>query len=98
MINNSIIFFLVYYIYFGISLFLISLKLKKTEIIFKAKHKDMILNRILKKEFNKNLNNFLNIIQKLLNKKKMINLLKLGIPLLLELCTYIHFSLKIEKL
>lgn len=41
-------------------------------MIFKAKYKDIVLNKILKKRFDKNLDNFLNIIQKLSNKKKRL--------------------------
>lgn len=77
MVNNFITFIVRYYIYFGSFLFLISLKSKRIETIFETKNKNMIPNHILKKGSKKNLNDFLDIIQKLLNKKKyLINTLK----------------------
>lgn len=77
MINNSIIFFLGYYTYFDALLSLTPPKLQKTKIISKAKYGDIIPNQILKRGFNKNLDDFLNIIQKLSNKKRqLINISK----------------------
>lgn len=50
MIKYSIVFFPRDCIHFGAFLFLILLKPKRLETIFKAKHKDMISNHIFKKE------------------------------------------------
>lgn len=68
-IKDSITFSL---INFGIFLFLMFLKLKGIKSFFEVKYKDIISNLILKKRLKKNLNNFLSIIKKLLNKKKRL--------------------------
>lgn len=53
-------------------LFPIPLKSKKIEIISEAKYEDIVSKRILKKRSKENLDDFLNIIQKLSNKKRQL--------------------------
>lgn len=71
-IDDFILFFLRYHKYLDTSLSLIPLKPKRIEKILEAKYKNMIPKHILKKGSKENLDNFLNIIQKLLNKKRRL--------------------------
>lgn len=50
----------------------IFLKLKRIETILKAKFENIVQKHILKRGLEKNLDDFLNIVQKLLNKKKWL--------------------------
>lgn len=72
MINNFIIFFLKYYSYFRIPLLPILSKSEKTKTRVQARQSDIILNHILKKVSNENLDGFLKTIQKTLSKNKWL--------------------------
>ena len=73
-INNSITFFLRFYIHLETSLSLIlSKSIEEIKKIFKAKQQeDIISNRILKKSFVKNLDSFLKTIKKIVKKKNQL--------------------------
>lgn len=72
MINNFIIFSLRYYTYLRAFLSSIFPKPEGIKIILKARQQDIFPNGILKKVSNKNLNDFLRISQKILNKKRQL--------------------------
>lgn len=71
-IINSITLFHKYFIYFKTFLSSILSNLERIQITSKVKQEDIIPKPILKKEINKKLDNFLNIIIKILNKKKSL--------------------------
>lgn len=78
MINNFITFSLRYYTYPGAFLFLVlTMLIKKTEIILIAIYQDVFLNQIPKKVLIEKIDNFLKILEKISKRKKwLINVSK----------------------
>ena len=71
-INDSIIFSPKYYTHLRTPLSLILSKPKETKTILKARQQDIFPNRILKRGSDKNLDDFLRILQKITNKKRRL--------------------------